>query len=397
MNYPATIGIVGGGQLGKMLTLAAKKMGFFVIVTDPTPKSPAGQVADRQIVGDYKDAKTTRLLAKLSDLLTVEAEFVNDGVLQKIADKGVPVHPSPKTIGIIKDKLKQKEFLKKNKIATAPFFPVNSPDDIKKASKKFGYPMYLKARMDAYDGKGNYLISSEKDIDNGLKKLKGRSLYIERFIDFKKELAVMVARSIKGEVKVYPVVETIHKDSICDTVIAPAKISPLARKRAQVLATKTIKLLKGAGVFGFEMFLIPSTSVRPASQRGEQTQDKSSGQAKVLINEIAPRVHNSGHYTIEASVTSQFEQHIRAITGLPLGSTDMLVKSAVMKNILGTREGIGFPQGLERALRIPGVSYHLYGKRDGRVGRKMGHLTVVGDSVEINLKKASRARKALGI
>ena len=377
MKYPATIGIVGGGQLGKMLTLAAKKMGFFVIVTDPTPNSPAGQVADRQIVGDYKDAKATRQLARLSDVITIEAEFVNDEVLQKIASSGKSVHPSPKTISIIKDKLRQKEFLKKNKIPTAEFVSVQSADDVIKASKKFGYPMYLKAREDAYDGKGNHLLESEKDINVGFKKLKVRSLYLEKFIPFVKEIAVMVARSITGEVKAYPVVETIHRDSICDTVIAPAKISPIARKRAQALAEKTIKLLKGAGVFGFEMFL---------------TRDN-----KVLINEIAPRVHNSGHYTIEASVTSQFEQHIRAITGLPLGSTDMIVKSAVMKNILGTAEGIGFPEGLDRALRVPGISYHLYGKKDRRIGRKMGHLTVVGDSVEINLDKANRARELLKI
>ncbi|MBI4097535.1 MAG: 5-(carboxyamino)imidazole ribonucleotide synthase [Candidatus Levybacteria bacterium] len=397
MNYPITIGIVGGGQLGKMLTLAAKKMGFFVIVTDPTPGSPAGQVADKQIVGGYKDENATRELAKLADIITIEAEFVNDQVLQKIANSGKPVHPSPKTIGIIKDKLEQKEFLKKNKIPTAEFAQIPSYSSsgakaksrssrqartityqaIEQASEKFGYPMYLKAREDAYDGKGNYFLKTQKDIKEGLEKLKDRTLYIEKYVPFAKEVAVMVARSTKGEVKVYPVVQTIHRDSICDTVIAPAKISKVAKTRAQELAIKTIKLLKGAGVFGFEMFL---------------TKDD-----KVLINEIAPRVHNSGHYTIEASVTSQFEQHIRAITGLPLGSTEMLVKSAVMKNILGTREGIGYPQGLERALRIPGISYHLYNKKEGRVARKMGHLTVVGDSVEICLTKANKARKALVI
>lgn len=377
MIYPATIGIVGGGQLGKMLTIAAKKMGFFVIVTDPTPQSPAGQVADKQIIGGYKDEKATRELARLSDLITVEAEFVNDKILQEIADTKKPVHPSPKTIKIIKDKLNQKFFLKKNKIPTAEFVEVKNEDDVVKASKKFGYPMYLKAREDAYDGKGNYFLKSENGIKKGFEKLAGRSLYVEKYVPFIKELAVMVARSTNGEIKAYPVAETIHKDSICDTVIAPAKISREAFGRAQKLATDTIKKLKGAGVFGIEMFL---------------TKD-----GKVLVNEIAPRVHNSGHYTIEASVTSQFEQHIRAITGLPLGSTEMMVKSAVMKNILGTREGIGFPEGLDRALRIPGISYHLYNKKDSRKSRKMGHLTVVGDSVEVCLTKANKARSLLKI
>ncbi len=377
MIYPVTIGIVGGGQLGKMLTVAAKQMGFMVIITDPTPNSPAGQVADRQIVGGYKDAKATKDLAKLVDIVTVEAEFVNDEILQEIADSGKPVHPSPKTIGIIKDKLRQKEFLKKNKIPTAEFFLVEGKEDIEKALKKFGYPIYLKARNDAYDGKGNFLISRKSDIEKGLRKLSGRELYVEKFVPFIKEIAIMVARSTTGEIKSYPVVQTIHKDSVCDTVIAPAKISKKATENATKIAEKTMQKLKGAGVFGIEMFLIKDDFI--------------------LINEIAPRVHNSGHYTIEASVTSQFEQHIRAITGLPLGSTEMMVKSAVMKNILGTRDGLGFPEGLERALRIPGVSYHLYGKKGARKSRKMGHLTVVGNSVKIALNNANKARRALKI
>ena len=377
MIYPATIGIVGGGQLAKMLTLAAKKMGFIVIVTDPTPQSPAGQVADRQLVGGYKDEKVTRELAKLSDVITIDAEFVNDKVLSEIEKSGKPVHPSPKTISIIKDKLKQKEFLRKNKIATAEFTPVENVQDIEKAIKKFGLPLLLKAREDAYDGKGNFVIRKKSDIGIGLKKLENRTLYIEKFVPFVKELAVMVARNLKGNIAVYPVVETIHVNNVCDTVIAPAKISKAANRNATILAKKTVEKLKGAGVFGIEMFLLKND--------------------KVLINEIAPRVHNSGHYTIEANVTSQFEQHVRAITGLPLGSTELVVKSAVMKNILGEKEGSGFRMGLEKALKISGVSYHLYNKKDSKVGRKMGHITVVGDSEKLNLQKVNKARKMLDI
>lgn len=377
MIYPATIGIVGGGQLAKMLTLAAKKMGFIVIVTDPTPQSPAGQVADRQLVGGYKDEKVTRELAGLVDVITVDAEFINDKVLSEIEKSGKPVHPSPRTITIIKDKLKQKEFLRKNKISTAEFISVENISDIEKAIKMFGLPLLLKAREDAYDGKGNFIIRKKSDIDIGLKKLENRTLYVEKFVPFVKELAVMVARNLEGNIAVYPVVETIHVNNVCDTVIAPAVVSKKAIKNASSLAKKTMKQLKGAGVFGIEMFLLKND--------------------KVLVNEIAPRVHNSGHYTIEASVTSQFEQHIRAITGLPLGSTDLVVKSAVMKNILGEKEGSGFPKGLEKALKIPGVSYHLYNKKESRVGRKMGHITVVGDLVKINLQKANKARKMLKI
>ena len=375
-KYPIRIGIVGGGQLGKMMAMSAKKMGFFVAVSDPTPHSPAGQVADQEITGGYKDEKTTRDLAKISDIITVDAEFVNDEVLSEIA-KTKPVHPSPRTIGIIKDKLRQKEFLRKNKIPVADFVVVKNRSDIESVIKKFGLPILLKARHDAYDGKGNFLVKNLKGIEEGLKKLEGRDLYVEKFVPFVKELAVMVARTPGGDIKTYPVVETIHVNNVCDTVIAPAKISKIAFDNAKDLAKNTMKVIGGAGVFGIEMFLLKDD--------------------RVLVNEIAPRVHNSGHYTIEAAVTSQFEQHIRAISGLPLGETDMIVKSAVMKNILGTKNADGFPKGIEKALGIPGVSIHIYGKKESRPWRKMGHITVVGDSFKENLKKANKARKFLDI
>lgn len=374
---PLAIGIVGGGQLGKMLAISAKKMGFTVFVSDPTPQSPAGQVSDRQLVGGYKDEKTTKELALISDVLTVDAEFVNENVLQKIANKGKPVHPAPWTIAIIKDKLRQKKFLKVNKIPTADFLEVNSENDIEWAIDKFGLPILLKAREDAYDGKGNFVIRNKINIKEGLKKLEGRNLYVEKFVPFKKELAIMVAKSSKGEIKAYPVVETIHINNVCDTVIVPARVSSLVKKRAKDIAEKTVKKLKGAGVFGIEMFLTK--------------------EGKVLVNEIAPRVHNSGHYTIESCITSQFEQHIRAITGLPLGETSMTVKATVMKNILGTKNGDGFPKKFDKALKIPGVSIHIYGKKESRPGRKMGHITVVGDSIKVCLAKANKARRLLEI
>lgn len=376
-NSPTNIGIVGGGQLGRMLTISAKKMGFTVIVTDPTPRSPAGQVADKQILGGYKDENATRELASLSDVVTIDAEFVNDAVLADVEARGKEVHPSPKTIAIIKDKLKQKTFLKKHAIPTAEFLSVSTKAAIKLAAKRFGYPLLLKARCDAYDGKGNVVLQKEKDIEKGMEKLRGRTVYVEKFVPFKKELAVMVARNTKGEIVVYPVVETIHKDNICDTVLVPARVSKKAKANARTLARKVISLLHGAGVFGIEMFLIKNDLV--------------------LINEIAPRVHNSGHYTIESCATSQFEQHIRAITGLPLGQTTLITKASVMKNILGQKQGNGFPDGINKALKIPGVSLHIYGKHESRVGRKMGHITVLGETVDECLAKAQRARKALRI
>ena len=375
MDKALRIGIVGGGQLGKMLTQSAKQLGFFVTVIDPTPESPAGQIADQQIVADYKDKDAIRELAKISDILTFEIELADDEVLEEVMKKGTQVHPSPESLGIIRDKLKQKTFLKKHRLPVSSFIAVETEEDILKASKKFGFPMLLKARTDAYDGRGNALLKSKNDIKKGMTKLAGRSLYVEAYVPFVKELAVMVARSVSGKLAVYPVVETIHKDNICDTVIAPAPVSEKVQKKAQRLALKTMEVLQGAGVFGIEMFL---------------KQDNT-----VLINEIAPRVHNSGHYTIEACITSQFEQHIRAISDLPLGKTTMKTKTAVMKNILGTTNGKGFPKGFAKALTVPGVSIHVYGKKDSRPARKMGHMTVVGDDYKVLLRKLKKARRSL--
>lgn len=375
MNHAARIGIVGGGQLGRMITMSAKKLGLYVVVTDPNPESPAGQVADLQILADYKDGKAIRKLAKMVDVVTFEIELANSSVLLDILKKGKQVHPNPDTLSIIRDKYLQKVFLKNNHIPTAEFDEVTDLKNIEEIGEKFSYPFLLKARTDAYDGRGNYLVKNKSDIKKGIEKLRGRKLYVEEFAPFVKEIAVMVARTPQGKMKTYPVVETIHKNNICDTVIVPAGISKKAEERANTLAKKVMNCLGGAGVFGIEMFLLKNDSI--------------------LINEIAPRVHNSGHYTVEACVTSQFEQHIRAITGLPLGDTSLLSKFSVMKNILGAKDGDGMPDGLEKALKIPGVSVHIYGKKDSRPGRKMGHVTVIGDSLPECIKKVERARKLL--
>lgn len=371
------IGIVGGGQLGRMMGLAAKSMGFTVVVIDPTKNSPAGQVVGEEITAEYSDATATKKLAKISDYITVEIEHIDTDTLQELVDQGAKINPSPKTISIIKNKFGQKEFLKKNNIAVAPFVAVETKEDILKAAKKFGYPFLLKARFDAYDGRGNALIRNQKDIDEALEKFGDRKLYIEQFVPFEKELAIMVARSTKGNIVSYPVVETFHKNNICHIVIAPAQVDEKTQKKAKQLGEKVMKQLKGAGVFGIEMFL---------------TKD-----GKVLINEIAPRVHNSGHYTTEACATSQFEQHIRAITGLPLGNPAMIVPAAVMINILGERNGPVDVKGLDKALAIPNVFVHIYGKKDTKIERKMGHITVIGESIEECLKKAKKARKLLAI
>lgn len=371
------IGIVGGGQLGRMLTFAAKRLGFTVNILDPTNNSPAGQVADHQIVGDFKDEDAIRKLAKISDYLTFEIELANADILDELEKSGVKVNPSAKTLNIIKDKLNQKKFLRLNDIPVAPFLEVKNKDEILKAIKKFGYPILLKARFDAYDGRGNALIRNSSEIEKCLEKLRGRLLYVEKYVPFNGELAVMVARNTKSEIKAYPVVETIHKNNICHTVLAPAPIDKRIADKTKDIAIKVIKYLKGAGVFGIELFY---------------TKD-----GNVLVNEIAPRVHNSGHYSIEACITDQFEQHVRAITGMPLGSTDMIVPVAVMVNLLGERNGSSSLKGLEKALSIPNVSIHIYGKHETRVERKMGHITAVGKTLEQVQNIAMLARKYITV
>lgn len=371
------IGIVGGGQLGRMMTAPAQKLGFKVTVIDPTPNSPAGQVADNQIIADYKAEKAIRQLGAISDYITFEIELANSKVLRDLEKNGVKINPSSETLEIIKDKLRQKIFLKKNKIPIADFVRVKNKSDISKAIENFGYPILLKSRFDAYDGRGNAKISNEQEIDSSLEKLKNKKLYVEKFIPFIKELSVIAVRSEDGEILTYPVVETIHKNNILHHLLSPAPIDKKIAEKARQLSIEVMKNLKGAGVFGIEMFL---------------TSDN-----KILINEIAPRVHNSGHHTIEANVTSQFENHIRAITGLPLGRIENTHPASVMINILGDRSGIANPKGVKSAEKISGVTVHIYGKLETKPERKMGHITVVGDSIQDCLEKAKKARAFIAI
>lgn len=372
-----TIGIVGGGQLGRMLTLAALPLGFKVVVVDPSPNSPAAQAGATEITADLYDARALQQLADQADHLTVEIEHLDANILEKIEGLGKPVHPKPSTIRLIQDKFAQKKFLANAGIPVAKFLEVTDLKSAQQALKSFGGKMLLKTRFGAYDGRGNRRITSEKELKQALEDFKDKPLYAEKLVPFTKELAVMVARSTSEEVATYPIVETIHKRNICVEVLAPAKVTPAQIRQATRLARKTAKLLKGAGLYGIEMFL--------------------DDQGQVLINEIAPRVHNSGHYTTEACFTSQFEQHIRAISGLPLGKTHLRVPAAAMVNILGERDGPTEIDGLEHALRLPHVSVHFYGKTPTKVDRKMGHITATGDRLEIARQRARRARKLISI
>lgn len=372
------IGIIGGGQLGMMMAQSAKSMGFYVTILDPTPQSPAGQVSDQQIIADFNDEKAIIEVAKQSDFLTFEIENTNGKFLDELGKKtSCIINPSGKSWRLFQDKLEQKKLFEKGKITQPKFIPIESYSDLENAAKKIGFPFILKARFDAYDGRGNALIKVKSDLEKAWKKLNSNLLYAEEFVDFDKELAIMVARDFNGKIALYPVVETIQKNNICHYTLAPAQISPQIKKKVVDLATKTTKLLEGAGVFGIEMF-------------------KTKGN-RVLINEIAPRVHNSGHYTIEACITSQFEQHIRAVTGLPLGNTEMIVPASVMVNILGDRLGPSDLTGMNKALTISNVFVHIYNKKDTKPERKMGHITVVGKDISEAFKKSKLARKLISI
>jgi len=362
-----TVGVLGGGQLGRMMADAAHKLGWQIAVLDPDPDAPAGQVADRHVVGSFRDAAKIRELAQGCDVLTVEIEHIDTAALEALEREGVSIQPTPGTLRLIQDKYAQKEHLTQHGVLVAPARLVDESslvESVQAAVDAFGLPVVLKARRLAYDGRGNVVIQRVEQIPEAVAKLGGGSgLYVEQWMPFEKELAVMVTRGLDGSLVDYPVVETIHRENICHTVIAPAPVSGLILRRAREVARQAIGTLNGAGIFGVEMFL------------------QSDG--AVLVNEIAPRPHNSGHYSIEACAVSQFEQHLRAVAGAPLGDGSMHADAAVMVNVLGTADEDveNTLRPIEVALGLPGAGIHWYGKKQTRAGRKMGHITLTGPSL----------------
>ena len=373
MVRPKTIGIIGGGQLARMTAYAAYRMGLEIAILDPEPDSPAGQIAHKRLIGSLNDIAMLEELARVSDLITLENEFVDAPLLEHLESIGTRVFPTAHTVGLIQDKLLQKQILEKNGICVPHFMGVSSYEDIYIAGERFGWPLLLKTRRNGYDGRGNLLISESDKVLSAFDNLRRTKspLMVEAFVPFKKELAVMVARSRNGEILTYPVVETVQKDHICHIVKVPAGVDEDVSKMVATIARQAIEAVDGIGIFGIEIFFL---------------EDKS-----VLINELAPRPHNSGHYTIEACITSQYENHLRAILGLPLGSPAMILTAAVMVNLLGVRDAVANVSGLEKALSIPGVNLHIYGKKLTRPGRKMGHVTALGQNIEEALDKATKA------
>jgi 5-(carboxyamino)imidazole ribonucleotide synthase len=373
------IGIIGGGQLGKMMILEAKKMGFYVSILDPTKKCPAHSIADQHLVADFDDKKAIRKLAQQSDLITYEFEHIDVEVLKELEAEDYKIYPTARSLEIIQNKYHQKNVLKQDQIAVPDFRKISSVEDIKEAALEFGYPLMLKSCTGGYDGKGNALIDNQAGVESAFQELgAGKNpLMVEKYIPFKKEISIIAARGLNGEMKVYPVGENEHQNNILYETKVPAEISEELKKEAEELAREVLKVFEGIGIFCVEMFVTEAD--------------------KLLINEIAPRPHNSGHYTIEGCVTSQYEQHIRAITALPLGNT-CLVRPTVMRNILGSgKEGKAETVGLDPALAVEGVKVHIYQKTISRLGRKMGHLTVTADSLELAAERALKASNLIEI
>jgi len=372
------LGIIGGGQLGMMITEAAQNLNdniSEITVLDPTENCPAAQAGAKQIVGDFKDELVILKLAEQSDIITYEIESGNTDVLSKLKAE---IEPSPSTLGVIQDKLSQKIFLSENELPVSQFYEITSLDDLREKIKDLGLPVLLKSRRDAYDGRGNFKITSSNEIEKAYQHFDGKSLMVEKFVNFKMEVSVIAARNTKGDITTYPLVENIHENNILKTTIAPARVSDDVISNAGEIAKKTMEVLKGAGVFGIEMFI---------------DQDD-----KILINEIAPRVHNSGHHTLQSCKTSQFEQHLRAILGLDLGSTD-LVHKTVMCNILGPDgfEGKYKPVELEK----DGVYLKMYGKSISKPQRKLGHFNIVDrndlESIDQLLEIADKIKNSISI
>lgn len=399
------VGVLGGGQLGRMLVEAAHRLNIKVSVLD-APNAPAKQVnaIAEHVDGSFAKATDVLRLSEKCDILTVEIEHVDAKVLEEISEtEPEKVQPSWRTVRTIQDKYGQKEHLIRHGIPTTESiaFGTTSPQGLKEIADHLGYPFMLKSRTEAYDGRGNFPVKSVSEIESAIVALKDRPLYVERWANFQMELAVMVVKtsaiasisSWETFTQAFPVVETIHEDSICKLTYTPARgVSKAVTLQAQKLARKAVSTFEGRGVFGVEMFLLPDSSL--------------------LINEIAPRPHNSGHYTIEACHMSQYEAHLRAIlpdlsNTITPGATSLLTPStnAIMLNILGGPTPTSHLLAVRAALTIPGAKIHLYGKGSGRPGRKMGHITLVASTMEeasnkmqpvINVVDAIRAHRSDG-
>lgn len=372
------VGIIGGGQLGRMMILDAKKLDIAFIILDPNKECPAHSIADEHIVADFTDIAAFIELSKKVDIITYEFEHISVEALKTLEQNNVKVYPSSYVLSQIQNKYIQKKWLEDHNILVPRFMAVNSIEDIKEAGKIFGYPIVLKTCTGGYDGKGNYIINSFEEIEEASQALGSfiKPLMVEEFIKFEKEISILVCKGLH-DASIYPISENIHKNSILDETIVPARISNNIKEKAIQVAHEVLKLFNTYGMLCIEMFISVS--------------------GNVYVNELAPRPHNSGHYTIEGCYTSQFEQHIRSIVGFPLGSTKLL-QPTVMKNIIGkVDDSDNVTYECLNILQEKEVKLHLYGKTHIKKGRKMGHITVCDETIEHALKKVRQAHKNINI
>jgi len=351
----ATLGILGGGQLGRMLALEAKRMGYRVTVLDPAPGSPCGQVADEQIVAPYEDLDAVRRLGEISDVVTYEFENVDVRSVEMLERSGVRIRPGSHALHVTQHRLREKRFLVDAGIPVAPFAEISSGRDLAAAGERFGFPGVIKVCTGGYDGKGQTVVRTLEEAERAVAEFAGRELVWEQLVPFVKELGIICARSESGAMVTYPVTENIHEGNILAFSVAPAAVSEHVQARARAMAERIAEGLEFVGAFCVEFFLL--------------------GGDQLLVNEIAPRPHNSGHYSFDACHLSQFEAQLRAVCDLPLPQP-RLTSSAVMVNILGAGTGndlLGIPELLED----PGVVLHLYGKKHAVARRKMGHFTLL--------------------
>ena len=369
-----TLGVLGGGQLGRMLIQSAIDFNLNVHVLDPNPQAPCHAIATRFTAGSLTDFETVYAFGQDCDLLTIEIENVNTAALKKLRDEGTPVYPEPEVIELIQDKREQKQFYQKHGIPTADFVLTESRADLAQHANRL--PAVHKLGREGYDGRGVQKLRSEADLSWGF----DQPGVLEALIDFEKEVSVIVARNARGEVTTFPVVELVFhpEKNLVEYLFAPASVSEAVANRADQLARTVIEQLNMTGLLAVEMFVTPA--------------------GEVLVNEVAPRTHNSGHHTIEANATSQFEQHLRAILNMPLGSTTIHTPAA-MVNLLGEDgyEGPARYTGLDEALATEGVSVHLYGKKLTKPFRKMGHITLTAPTVAELSDRARRLQETVKV
>jgi len=367
-----TLGMLGGGQLGRMFTIAARNMGYEVVVLDPDADSPAGKLASRHICANYDDAAALASLDQTCAAITTEFENIPAAILEQLATN-LPVRPGARAVTLTQDRIHEKTFLRDKGFPTAPFVVIRSDADLATALDMVTTPAILKVSRFGYDGKGQYAVNDAADLQGGWAALGGNDCVLEQRMPLDVEISVVLARSTNGEIITFPVGENIHEGGILDVSIVPARVDTALCDKAIAMAKDIAEALEYVGVMAVEFFI----------SHGE-----------LLVNEIAPRPHNSGHYTLDATVTSQFEQQVRAVCGLPLGDTRLL-SPVVMVNMLGDIWHGNQPPKWEKLLSHNNVMLHLYGKREARPGRKMGHYNVLAGDVDEALTLAREIQQQL--